>query len=93
VDGVVAHLTLDTHEANEVWKLGEKSVDRRTVTDDFHAGSLRTGSLGKGRQGSDSVKQAVVLTVHQEAKMGEEVGPDVGLCDVGHHEAPRELPA
>jgi hypothetical protein len=25
--------------------------------------------------------------------MGEEVGPDEGLCDVGHHEPPRELPA
>jgi hypothetical protein len=36
---------------------------------------------------------AVVLTVHQEAEMGEEIGPDEGLCDVGHHESPRELPA
>jgi hypothetical protein len=34
----VAHLALDTRGANEVWKLGEKCVDRRTATDDFHAG-------------------------------------------------------
>jgi hypothetical protein len=25
--------------------------------------------------------------------MREEFGPDEGLCDVGHHESPRELPA
>jgi hypothetical protein len=33
------------------------------------------------------------LTVHQEAKMGEEFGPDEGLYNVGHHEPSRELPA
>jgi hypothetical protein len=94
VDGVVAHLALDTRGSNEVWKLGEKKVNRRTATDDFHAGGLRTtSSLSRGRQRRDSVQQAVVLTVHQEAEMGEEVGPDEGLCDVGHHEPPRELPA
>jgi hypothetical protein len=89
----VAHLGLDTREANEVSKLGEKCVDRRTATDDFHARGLRTGSLGRGRQRRDCVQQAVILTVHQEAEMGEEVGPDERLCDVGHHEPPRELPA
>jgi hypothetical protein len=89
----VAHLALDTRGANEVWKLGEKCVDLRAATDDFHAGSPRTGSLGRGRQRRDCVQQAVVLTVHQEAEMGEEIGPDEGLCDVGHHESPPELPA
>jgi hypothetical protein len=44
-----AHLALGTRGANEVWKLGEKGVDRRTATNDFHAGGLRTGSLGKGQ--------------------------------------------
>jgi hypothetical protein len=29
-----------------------------------------------------------VLTDHQEAEMGDGVGPDEGLCDVGHHEPP-----
>jgi hypothetical protein len=28
-----------------------------------------------------------------EAEMGEKVSPDEGLCDAGHHEPPRELPA
>jgi hypothetical protein len=28
----------------------------------------------------------IVLTIHQEAEMGEEVGPVEGLCNVGHHE-------
>jgi hypothetical protein len=46
-----------------------------------------------GRQRHDCVQQAVVLTVHQEVEMGEEIGPDEGLCYVGHHESPRELPA
>jgi hypothetical protein len=40
VDGVVAHLALDTRGANEVWKLLEEHVDRSTVTDDFYAGDL-----------------------------------------------------
>jgi hypothetical protein len=71
VDGVVAHLALDTRGANEVWKLGEKCVDRRTAADDFHAVGLQTGSLGRGRQRRDCVQQTVVLTVRQEAKMGE----------------------
>jgi hypothetical protein len=93
VDSVVVHLALDTRGANEVWKLGEKCVDRRTVTDHFHAGGLRTGSLGMGRQQRDCVQQTIVLTVYQEAEMGEEVGPEEGLCDVGDHEEPRELPA
>jgi hypothetical protein len=92
VDGVAANLALDTRGANEVWKLGENSVDRRTATDDFHSGSLRTGSLG-GADNEVTVQQAVVLIVHQEAEMGEEVGPEEGLCDVGHHEAPSELQA
>jgi hypothetical protein len=47
VDGVATRLALDTSGANEVWKLGEKGFDRRTATDDFHAGGLRTGSLGR----------------------------------------------
>jgi predicted nucleic acid-binding Zn ribbon protein len=81
----VAHLALDTRGANDVRELGERS----STTDDFHAGGLRTGSFGRGRQRRDSVQQAV-LTVHQEAEMGEEVGPDEELCDVGQHEAPRE---
>jgi hypothetical protein len=93
VGSVVAHLALDTSGANKVWKLGEKCIDRRTATDDFHAGGLRTGSLGRGRQRRDCVQKAVVLTIHQEAEMREEVGPDEGLCNVGHHESPRELPA
>jgi hypothetical protein len=92
VNGVVAHLALDTRGANEVWKLGEKCVDRRTATDDFHAGGLRIGSLDKDRQRSDSVQQAVVVTDHKEAGMGEEVGPDKGLSGVGHHEPPLEIP-
>jgi hypothetical protein len=29
----------------------------------------------------------------KRTKLGEEVGPEDGLCDVGHHESPRELPA
>jgi hypothetical protein len=93
VDSVVAHLALDTRGANEVRELGKKCVDRSTATDDFHAAGLRTGSLGRGRQRRDCVQKAVVLTVHQESEMGEEVGPDEGLCDVGHNESPRELPA
>jgi hypothetical protein len=42
--------------------------------------------------GADNDEQTV-LTVHQEAEMGEEVGSDEGFCDVGHHEPPCELPA
>jgi hypothetical protein len=87
VDGVVVHLTKDTRGANEVWKLGEKGVDRKPPLMTF-TGGLQTGSLGRGRQRRDSIR-----TVHQEAEMGEEVGPDEGLFDVGHHELPRELPA
>jgi hypothetical protein len=56
-----------------------KGVDLRTATGDFHAGSLLTGSLGNGRQRSGPVQQEVLSTVHQEAEMGEEVGPDEGL--------------
>jgi hypothetical protein len=93
VNSLVAHLALDTRGANEVRELGEKCVDRRTANDDFHAGSLRFGSLGRGRQRRDCVEQTVVLTVHQEAEMGDEVGPEEGLCDVGHHESLHELPA
>jgi hypothetical protein len=52
-----------------------------------------TGSLGRGRQRRDCVQKAIVLTIYQEAEVGEEVGPDEGLCDVGHHESPRELTA
>jgi hypothetical protein len=94
VNSVVAHLALDARGANEVWNLGEKCVHQRTATDYFHAGGLRTGSLAIGqKQRRNCVQQAVVLTVHQEAEMGLEVGPDEGLCDVGRHESPRELPA
>jgi hypothetical protein len=85
VDSVVAHLALDIRGANKVWELGKKCVDRSTATDDFDAGSPRTGSLGRGKQRRDCVQQTVVLTVHQEAEMGEEIGPDEELCDVGHH--------
>jgi hypothetical protein len=56
VDSVVAYLALDTRGANEFWKLGEKCVDRRTDTDDFHAGGLRTGSLGRGDQRRDCIQ-------------------------------------
>jgi hypothetical protein len=93
VGSVVAHLALDTRGASKVWKLGKECVDRSTSTDDYHAGDLRTRSLGRGRQRRDCVQKAVDLTVHQEADMGEAVGPDEGLCDVGHNESPRELPA
>jgi hypothetical protein len=62
VDGAVAHLAQDTRGSNEVWKLGENSVDRRTATDDFHTGGLRTGSFGRGGQRRDCVQQTVVLT-------------------------------
>jgi hypothetical protein len=80
VDGVVAHLALDIRGANDVWKLGEKGVDRKTATDDFHVEGLRTGSLDRGRLRRDSIQQAIVLTVHQEAEIGEEVDPDEGFC-------------
>jgi hypothetical protein len=93
VGGVVAHLVLDTRGASKVWELGKKYVDRSTASEDFHAGSQRTGSLGRIRKLCDCVQKAVVLTVHQEAEMGEEICPDGGLCDVGHYESPRDLPA
>jgi hypothetical protein len=47
VEGVVAHLAM---EANEVRKFGEVGVNRKTATNDFEAGDLQTGSLGRGRQ-------------------------------------------
>jgi hypothetical protein len=68
------------------------SVVAHLATDDFLAASLRTGSVNRGIQRRDSVQQAVVLTVYQEAEMWEEVGPDEELCNVGQHEPPRELP-
>jgi hypothetical protein len=46
--GDVAHLTLDTRGANEVRKFVKEGVDRSTATDDFGAGDLRTGGLGRG---------------------------------------------
>jgi hypothetical protein len=35
----------------------------------------------------------VVFAVHQKAKMGEEVDADEGMCDIDHHESPREITA
>jgi hypothetical protein len=34
-----------------------------------------------------------LFAVHQEAEMREEVEADEGMCDVGHLEPPREIPA
>jgi hypothetical protein len=34
-----------------------------------------------------------LFAVHQEAERGEEVDADEGMCDVGHHESTREIPA
>jgi hypothetical protein len=78
VGGVVAHLTLNTSGTNEVRNFGEGGFDVSTATDDFHAGNLRAGGLGRSRR-CDSVLQAVVHTVQQKAEMGKEVSPDEGL--------------
>jgi hypothetical protein len=63
VDGVVAHLALDSSGASEVRKLGQQGIDRSTATDDFHAQDQRTGGLGRGRQRRDSIQQAVLAVI------------------------------
>jgi hypothetical protein len=93
VDGVVAHLALDTRGANEVWKLGEKSVDRRIATDDFHAGICKLAALAEEDNDVSPSSRRLFLQSTKKAGMGEEVSPDERLCDVDHHEPPRDLPA
>jgi hypothetical protein len=56
VDGIVAHLALDSSGTSEVLKLGEDAVDCCIAIYDFDAGNPRTGSLGRSRQQSDSVQ-------------------------------------
>jgi hypothetical protein len=70
----------------------QSSVYRSTATDDFDAGDLPTGGLGRGRR-RDSGQQVVVLTIHQEDEIGEKVGLNEGLWDVDNHEPLREIPA
>jgi hypothetical protein len=41
VDGVVAHLALDTRGANVVRKFGDEGADRSTAADNVDAGDLR----------------------------------------------------
>jgi hypothetical protein len=79
----VAHLAHDTRRSNEVWKLRENSLDRRTATDDFHARADNDVTPSRWR---------LFLQPTNRTKW-KESGPDEGLCDVGHHKAPRELPA
>jgi hypothetical protein len=40
-----------------------------------------------------SSSRRLCYEVHKEAEMGEEVDADEGLCDVGHHEPPHEIPS
>jgi hypothetical protein len=35
----------------------------------------------------------VVFAVYQEAEIGDEADASEGMCDVGHHEPPREIPS
>jgi hypothetical protein len=83
VNRVVANVSLNPSGTSEVRKLGKKSVDLSTGTDDFHArGSKRCGFI----------QEAVTFAVHQEAEVGEEIGSYEGSSDVSYNKAPREIP-
>jgi hypothetical protein len=40
-----------------------------------------------------SSSRRLCFAVHQEAEMGEEFDADEGMCDVGYHKPPHEIPA
>jgi hypothetical protein len=91
MDSVVAHFALDSGWADKVLEFGEEAVDQCGVTDGLHAWNMCAGCFGQGRDGRDSVQCAAVPAVCCEAEMREEVHADDGMCDVGHHEPPREI--
>jgi hypothetical protein len=93
VDSVVANVSLNPSGTSKVRKLGKKSVDRSTSTDDFHTRNPRVGGLSWGSERCGFVQEAVTFAVHHEAEVGEEIGSDEGSSDVSYNEAPREIPA
>jgi hypothetical protein len=56
MDGVVAHLALNSGWAGEVREFGEKAVDRCAVADGLHAWDMCAGCFGRDKQRSDPIQ-------------------------------------
>jgi hypothetical protein len=93
VDGIVAHLALNSGWTDDIRERGEKAVQRCAVTDGLHAWDICAGCFSRGKQRSDPVQKTFVPAVHQEAEMRKEVHTDDGIRDIGHHEPLREISA
>jgi hypothetical protein len=93
MDSVMTGFAQYSGWAVEVREFGVEAVDRHVASDGLHAGDQYAGVLGRYGKRHDFGLWPVASAVHEEAEIREKFHTVDAVCDVGHHEPPREIPA